>query len=408
MYSLFNTPVLAAIESDPLMLRFVLIALGVVFVGFVLRYIKQTHVIIYIITGVVLGPHVSHIVDNPDLIHSMGNLGLILLLFFMGMEISLPKLVANWKVAVLGTLIQVFLSVATVWAIGAWFEWSLARILTLGFVISLSSTAVVVKLLQDANEMDSKVGQAVLGILLVQDVMIVPMLLTLNYFSGVETTTTEVVLQIVGALLVAGFVVFLLRKQYIKMPFHKLLYKDHEIQVFFAFGLCFGFSALTGFFGLSTALGAFLAGLLVAASKTTEWFHDSLYSLKVIFVALFFISVGMLIDLQFLVTNWLAITLLVFATFLTNNIINTLAMRLLKLSWREAIHGGAVLSQIGEFSFVIGNIAFLNGFVSEKAYQLIVSVISLSLLLSPLWNKISLGFTQNVAEKVKTKLKTTS
>jgi len=402
-----NKALLLAIESDPMMLRFVSIALGVVLIGFVLRYIKQTHVIIYIITGVVLGPSVSHILDNPGLIHDMGNLGLILLLFFMGMEISLPKLVANWKIAVIGTLVQIFLSVGAVWAIGYLYSWPMARVLTIGFVISLSSTAVVVKLLQENNEMESKVGQAVLGILLVQDIMIVPMLLTLNYISGAQTTTTEVVLQLVGAVLVAGFVVFLLRKPNIKMPFHRLLNKDHEIQVFFAFGLCFGFSALTGFFGLSTALGAFMAGLLVAASKTTQWFHDSLYTLKVIFVALFFISVGMLIDLQFLVNNILAIALLVFAIFLTNNIINALAMRLLKLSWREAIHGGAVLSQIGEFSFVIGNLALLNEFISDMTYQMVVSVISLSLLFSPFWNKLTNRFTHTVALRVKPKMKTT-
>jgi CPA2 family monovalent cation:H+ antiporter-2 len=323
---------LAAIESNPLLLKFVSIALAVVLVGFFLRMIRQTHVIIYIITGTVIGPHVLGLVSDSELISSLGSLGLILLLFFIGMEISLPKLVANWKVSVLGTILQVFLSVLVVWGIGLYFDWSMARILTLGFVISLSSTAVIVKLLQDSGEIDHPVGQNVLGVLLVQDILIVPMLITLSYLSGTPATSTEIALQIIGGLLILGLVAYLLYKKEIKLPYHKLLKNDHEIQIFFAFGLCFGFSAITGYFGLSTALGAFIAGILVASSKSTKWFHDSLYSLKVIFVALFFISVGMLIDVQFLWANIVVILPLVIIILIANNVINTLIMRGFKMS----------------------------------------------------------------------------
>ena len=190
--------ILASIESNPFLLKFVTIALGIVLVGLFLRMLKQTHVIIYIITGVIVGPHVLGLVADAELISSLGSLGLILLLFFIGMEISLKKLVANWKISVIGTVLQVIFSVLAVWLIGKYYDWSIARVLTLGFVISLSSTAVIVKLLQDSGEIDEPVGQNVLGILLAQDVLIVPMLIILSYASGTPTSTTEVVLQIVG------------------------------------------------------------------------------------------------------------------------------------------------------------------------------------------------------------------
>lgn len=378
--------ILAAIESNPFLQKFVTLALGIVLIGLVLRMLRQTHVIIYIITGVIVGPHVIGLISDTELISS---LGLILLLFFIGMEISLQKLVANWKISVIGTVLQVLFSVLAVWLIGKYYDWSIARVLTVGFVISLSSTAVIVKLLQDTGEIDQLVGQNVLGILLAQDILIVPMVISLSYVSGAPTSNMEITLQIVGGLMIAGLLAYLLQKKKIKLPFHKFIKKDHEIQVFFAFGLCFGFSAITGFFGLSTALGAFIAGILVATSKSTSWFHDSLYSLKVIFVALFFISVGMLIDVHFLWENLFVIGSLVIIVFIANSLINTLIMRGFKMSWNDSIYAGALLSQVGEFSFVLGNLAYFNQIISDYGYQLIIAVISLSLLFSPMWIGLS-------------------
>ncbi|MEP2023284.1 MAG: cation:proton antiporter [Reichenbachiella sp.] len=386
---------LAVIESNPFLLKFVAIALAVVIVGILLKMLKQTHVIVYIITGVVIGPHVLGVVDDADLIGSMGSLGLVLLLFFIGMEISLKNLVANWKISVVGTILQVIISILAVWLIGQYYDWSLARILTFGFVVSLSSTAVIVKLLQDSGEMDHTVGQNVLGILLVQDVLIVPMLITLNYLSGQETSMTEIWMQIIGGILLIGFVVFLFFKGELKLPFHKTIKHDHEIQVFFAFGLCFGFSMITGFFGLSTALGAFVAGIFVATSKSTEWFHKSLYSFKVIFVALFFISIGMLINIKFLWEHIVIIVALVGVVLLTNMFINALIMRGFKMSWKDSLYAGALLSQIGEFSFVLGQLAYFNEIITDFAYQTIVAVISLTLLLSPIWIGLTKRFTES-------------
>lgn len=395
-----NRVILAAIESNPILTSFLIIALGIILVGTVLRLARQTHVIIYIVTGVILGPHVMGLVTNADLISSLGSIGLILLLFFIGMEISLPSLVANWKVSVIGTLIQIALSVIVIWILGYFYNWPPARVITMGFVISISSTAVIVKLLQDKNEIETRVGQNVLGILLVQDVLIVPMFIILGYLSGKPTSGTEVMLQLIGAGLITALIIYLFRHPDIKMPFHNHIKNDHETQIFFAFGLCFGFSVITGFFGLSTALGAFIAGIVVASSKSTQWFHDSLYSIKVIFVALFFISVGMLIDIDFLLTNIGLIAVLVAATFIANNIINSGVMHSFKLPWKDSVYAGALLSQIGEFSFVLGNLAYFNGIITDFGYQTIVAVISLTLLLSPVWIKVTSDIAHRVERRI--------
>ncbi|WP_258100577.1 cation:proton antiporter domain-containing protein [Marinoscillum pacificum] len=169
------------------------------------------------------------------------------------------------------------------------------------------------------------------------------------------------------------------------MPFAERIRKDHEIQVFIAFTFCFGFSLLTAFLSLSSALGAFVAGVIVSSAKETNWVKTSLHSFRIVFVALFFVSVGMLIDLVFLMENLSTILLLVLSVLFTNTLINSLIVRFLGETWRDSFYTGALLAQIGEFSFILGATAFITELISEYSYQLIISVISLTLIISPLW-----------------------
>lgn len=370
---------------DPILMSFVVLAICIICVGLLLRKIKQPYIVAYIIAGLLLGSHGLGVVTDDSLIASLGSFGLILLLFFIGMEISLPSLIANWKVSLFGTLAQVLLSIAAVWVIGVFLAWPFYRIIMLGFVISLSSTAVVVKLLQDQNQLNTKIGESVIAILLAQDVFIVPMLIILGYLTGEAPVVVDALLQIVGAVLLAIGMYFLIKSDHIKFPFHQVITNDKELQVFVAFALCFGFAILTAFFGLSAALGSFVAGILVSKSKSTEWVHESLHAFRVVFVALFFVSVGMLIDLHFLRENLLLIVLFVGLVFLTNNAINAGIAKYFGQTWRDAIYAGAILAQIGEFSFILGMTGFSIGLISEFTYQLIVSIISLTLVVSPVW-----------------------
>ncbi len=381
--------VLAVIESNPILTQFVLVAFLALLLGFLLKLLKQPNIIAYIITGVLAGQYGLGIFSDTQLIMDFGSIGLILLLFFLGMEVQVSQLVSNWKISVLGTLAQIMISIGVVWVLGAFFSWNMVRIVTLGFVISLSSTAVVIKLLEQRQELNTTTGQNVLAILLAQDIFIVPMMISLSYMQGTPPSVFESLKQLVGGILIIGLVYFALRKKNIRLPFSHLLMEDHEMQVFFAFALCFGLATLTGLFGISSALGAFAAGIIVSATGGAGWFHHSLNSLRVVFVGLFFISVGMLIDLSFFSTHLLEIGLLVVAVFITNTVINASIFRLFGGHIRESIYAGAMLSQIGEFSFVIGATAFHSGVITDYAYKMIVAVISVSLLLSPLWIKLA-------------------
>jgi CPA2 family monovalent cation:H+ antiporter-2 len=361
------------------------ILITIFLIGLVLHRFRQPHVIGYLLAGILLGPHGLGLITDEKTLARLGSIGVVLLLFFVGMEISPKRLVANWKVAIIGTLFQILLSISLVALLGYWLDWPIARSILVGFVISLSSTAIVLRLLQDWRELDSTLGQDVLGILLVQDIAIVPMLIVASLLSGEQPTLGSMALQITGGITVIGIVAWLVGKEAVHLPLSHWLQNDHEMQVFAALIICFGMALLTALVGLSTALGAFVAGIIVASARETRFAYKSLEPFRVVFVALFFFSIGMLLNLGFVFQHWLQVFLLVAAVFVTNTFINAVILKLSGDSWPTSIYGGSLLSQIGEFSFVLAAVGLQGGLITQFGYQVSLAVIAISLLLSPGW-----------------------
>lgn len=372
-------------HMDPVMPMLVGAILVILLTGFFLKLLNQPHVVAYLIAGTLIGPFGLRIITDTDVIARIGAIGVMLLLFFVGMETDSKKLIANWKLAVFGTLIQILLSVFCVWVIGLWFDWTLARTLLIGFVISLSSTAVVIKLLQDNNLLSSNIGQGILSILLAQDLVIIPMLIILGLLGSGEVHVAHLIKQGVGTVLAAFLFGYIVRRNQIHLPLQSWLKQDHELQLFAALSICFGFSLLTAWFDLSTALGAFLAGMLIGAARETQWVHHALEPFRVLFIALFFVSIGLMLDVQYLFAHWLQVALLTFAALVTNTFINAIILRLVNFSWKDSLYSGVMLSQIGEFSFVLAAVGLQASIISTQGYQMALCVISMSLILSPMW-----------------------
>ncbi|MBN2718004.1 MAG: cation:proton antiporter [Deltaproteobacteria bacterium] len=363
----------------------VLISAVVMAVGFLLKIFKQPSVISYIIVGVVLGPSVFGVASGSDDISAVGSLGLVLLLFLVGMEMSLPKLIANWRISVIGTFLQVVISLLVMWGLGVYLGWPVARIVMLGFVLALSSTAVILKLLGDWNEMQTRVGQNVIGVLLTQDVLVIVMLVVMNYLGGTAIETWTVVTQVAGLVAVAVILFIIIKKKHIHLPFEKHIARDNELQVFVALTTCFGFAMLAELAHLSAALGSFIGGIIVSSTASTKWIQKSLHAFQVIFVSTFFVYVGMIIDLSFVWENVWLIASLVVSVFVLNTVINTLVFVAFRIPWRQSVYAGALLSQVGEFSFVLGTVGLSQNIIAEYTFQLIISTIALSLFLSPAW-----------------------
>ena len=370
---------------DPLLPTLVAIIAVVLLIGLSLQLLRQPQVIGYLLAGVAIGPFGLALLTDIQFANRLGGFGVVLLLFFVGMEVAPRQLLSGWRIAVVGTLIQVALSVALVIPIGLWFSWPMERIVLLGFVTSLSSTAVIIKLLSDSGELNQKEGQDILGILLVQDLIIIPMLIILGLLGGETPGLRELGLQIGGSIVIISMLIWALSRDSFHFPFGHLFRSDPELQVFAALLICLGLSLLTGMVHLSTALGAFAAGILVTAAHETRWVHLSLEPFRVMFVALFFVSVGMLVDVTFIVSHAVQVLLLVLSVLIGNTLLNGIILRVLGYRWRESLYAGAMLSQIGEFSFVLAAVGLTAGIITEIAYQYTIAVIALSLLVSPFW-----------------------
>lgn len=187
---------------DPILPTLVAIIGVVLLIGLSLQILRQPQVIGYLLAGVAIGPFGLALLSDTEFASRLGGFGVILLLFFVGMEVAPRQLISGWRIAVIGTLAQVALSVALVIPIGLWFDWPVERVVLLGFVTSLSSTAVIIKLLRDSGEINRKEGQDILGILLTQDLIIIPMLIIVGLMGGEAPSWSGLGLQIGGSIII--------------------------------------------------------------------------------------------------------------------------------------------------------------------------------------------------------------
>ena len=371
-------------EHMPELYKVGLIILLVLLTGLVLSFMRQPRVIGYLMVGVLVGPYGLGMTPSHEMAEFLSEMGVILLLFFIGMEVSLERLIRGWRVFVVGTLIQIILSIGFAWLLTLWYRKAgVGDIILIGFVISLSSTAVVLTMLQNWKELDTPVGQDALGILLVQDLVIVPMLIIIGLLGGESPSVSTIALQVTGGLFLGGLIAWIMIKGTIRFPLPRVILEDPELEVFAAIFVCLGFAVFSTLCGLSEALGAFVAGIFVASRGRSKRVQDLLHPFKTIFIALFFVSIGMLVDLSFVWENLIEICLLLVFILCANTCINTLILRISGRSARHSFYGGVLLSQIGEFSFVLAAAGAAAGIMSQSQKQIAFAVIVLSLIVSP-------------------------
>ncbi|MBZ0166231.1 MAG: cation:proton antiporter, partial [Candidatus Omnitrophica bacterium] len=357
------------ITMDPNLPVLLAVLLAVFFIGLIFLRLKQPILIAYLLVGVAVGPHGLGILVNAEVISWLGNIGVLLLLFFLGMDMPLPKLLTNWKISIVGTFFQILGSIVAVFLVGCWLDWPLSRVILLGFVISLSSTSIILRLLHHAKASDSQIGNDVIGISLTQDLAVVPMLIVLGLFRGEGTNLTLGSKQLLGTVLVFGITYYLHQKKECRLPLGRYLSEDEDIQLFAALCICFGAALITAYLGLSTAIGAFVAGLIVRTAKETHWVKNRLEPFRIFLMALFFISVGMMIDFRFIQDNKLELFVLTVIAMVTNTFINAGILKALGRSSRESLYGGALLAQISEFSFVLASVGLQSAIISRFSYN---------------------------------------
>lgn len=370
---------------DPIMPVFVMTVTILALLGITMKAFKQPLLVGYVLAGLLIGPFGLEFVTDTQTMTRIGGIGVILLLFFIGIAVSPSDLRSNWKVAIGGTSLQIICSTFAVIGIGELFDWPIARSVLLGFVISMSSTAIVMKLLEDGNQLDTPLGQDTFSMTLVQDLAIVPMILILTAMAGEKISGGTLTLQLLAGAAFVLVVSWLSKPRTIPLPFGHLIEKDHELQVLLTVAFCFGVGLISALMGLSSAFGAFVAGISLRVFKEVQWVENSLSGFRIILVALFFASVGMLLDISFLQKHWIEVFSLSLIVIVANTMIVTVILLLFRRPWRHSLQAAAMLSQIGEFSFVLAAIGISSGVISDFAYKMTISIIVITLAACPVW-----------------------
>ncbi len=354
--------------------------------GLILGWLRQPAIVGYIIAGVVLGPSGFGLVQDREQIAFLAELGVLLLLFAIGMELSIQAFRAVLKFAVIGTLAQIVISMGVVAIVAFLFGWPWQLAVLVGFAVSLSSTAVAIKMLEEVGELRRETGRRAVGILIAQDLAIVPMMLIIATLAPSQEFAFASLLPLVGAIgFLAFFIWFLGRRGRVRLPFRKLTRGQADLITLAALGYCFAAAAVSGLFGLSTAYGAFLAGLLLGNSTDRKTMLRVTMPIQGVLLMAFFLSIGMLLDLKFIWDHLAQVLLLLLIVTLGKSAMNVAILRALGEPWPRAWLGGVVLGQIGEFSFVLVALGLSVSAITNDGYRMFVAVIALSLVISPFW-----------------------
>lgn len=368
------------------LLEIAVVIVGALGAGLLLQRLKQPAIVGYILAGVVLGPSGLALIENREAIALLAELGVLLLLFIIGLELSLRSFRRVARVAVLCAAAQIGLSVGVVWLLGQLFDWSTGRVVTLGFVIALSSTAVAMKILDEIGELRSDIGRTAVGVLIAQDLAVVPMLLliqSLGGSGGLDVGTLAVLAVAIGLLI--AMIIFLTRRERVGLPFAEQVEGNVELTALTALAYCFGAAMVSGLVGLSPAYGAFLIGLWIGNSLARRSIIDATLPIQSVLLMAFFLSIGLLLDLGYIWDNLGEVLVLLLLVTLAKSAMNIAVLRLLGESWQRAWIAGISIGQIGEFSFVLVATGFSVGFIQPEGQKLAVAIIALSLVTSPLW-----------------------
>ncbi len=368
----------------PLLKDIIILLSSSIVMVFVLHKLKLPSIIGLLITGIIIGPYGFQLINAVHEVELLSEIGIVLLLFVIGMEFSLKQLYSIGRTVFIGGLVQVGLTVLVTFLLAYWGGFTWEASIFLGFLFSLSSTAIVLNILQSRNEISTPHGKNALGILIFQDIIVVPMMLVTPILAGqggnlwmeLLILLSKSILVVLGTYISARYLA------------PKLLYiiartKNKELFLMFTIALCFVISYLTAQAGLSLALGAFLAGLIISESDYNHQATSTILPFREFFSSFFYVSIGMLMDITFLLDHFIVIIGVAILVFTVKTIIALLAAVVLKYNIRTAILTGLTLFQIGEFAFILSKVGIQYGILTPVANQYFLSISILTMLFTP-------------------------
>ncbi len=345
-------------------------------IAFIVRLFKQPLILGYILAGVVLGPNLLQLIQNQEIIFALSEIGIAFLLFFVGLEMDLKKLKEVGFFSSLGTIIQIAITFFLALFIALQFGIDNTTATIIGFIVAFSSTSVVVKIFSDKDQIDTLHGRLALGLLLMQDIVVIFLLSALSNSGGI--TAASLVTSFFKG--IALFVLALVLSAKVFPRLFTAAAKYQELTLLMALTTCFLFSTIAAYFGFSIAVGAFIAGISIAPLKYSLNIQGMIGPLKDFFATIFFVSLGL--QLQF--TSLGELTNLFIALLLLVILVKPLLIAIIALIFgyekRSASITGFSLGQVSEFSLIVAAVALSNGFIGQEIFSITVLLVAGSIV----------------------------
>ncbi|CAM4022227.1 cation:proton antiporter [Gillisia limnaea] len=375
-------------------LKDIVIILGLsIFIILLFQKIKVPSLLGFLLAGIIAGPYAFNLISSQHEVELLSEIGIIFLLFIIGIELSLKGLAAIKKTILLGGGMQVGGTILITAVVSYFLGIPINSGVFIGFLFALSSTAIVLKILQEKGEVTSPHGRVAVAILIFQDIIVVPMMLLTPLLAGKSDNIWETVGILLIKIVGVGIVIFLLAIYIVPRIFKMVVKtKNRELFILTTIVFCFAVAWLTSSVGLSLALGAFFAGLIISESDYSHQATANVLPFREIFISFFFISVGSLLNLNFFINNILYILLLVIGVIILKMLIIAITVLSLKYPARTVFMTVFALFQVGEFSLLLSTVGVQNDLLPENIYQYFLAISIITMGLTP--------FLMNLAPKI--------
>ncbi|MBO4645144.1 MAG: cation:proton antiporter [Bacteroidales bacterium] len=365
-------------------LALIFISAGIITIIF--KLLKQPLVLGYIVAGFLVGPHFNLLptVVDEAMVSEWSEIGIIFLMFALGLEFSFKKLLKVGTTGLIAALAEIMMMFAISFIAGYLLQWTIMESVFLGGMLAMSSTAIIIKAFDDLGLKKEKFAELTMAILVLQDIMAILMMVLLSTVAVSKDVDGWGILLCV--LKLAFFIVlwFVVGISVIPTFFRRAKkYINHETLLIISVGLCFGMVVFANAVGFSSALGAFVMGSILSETVEAEHIEKLLKSVKDLFGAIFFVSVGMMVDPQVLVQYWPSVLVLTFVVVVLKSIVSSFCVLIAGESLQRSCQVGFSLAQIGEFAFIIAALGVSLGVMRDFIYPIIVAVAVISTFTTP-------------------------
>ncbi|TLU85633.1 MAG: sodium:proton exchanger [Chlorobium sp.] len=378
--------------------------IGAIAVAIILIFqrLRIPPVIGLIFTGIILGPSGIGVVYDKELISVLAELGVVLLLFTIGLEFSLDDLKRLKRIVLVGGIVQILVTGLAISCLSFWFMLMIGRAITvsaavfLGFAFSVSSTAICLKILSDRDELTLPHGRIALGILIFQDIAVVPLMIGIDLLNPQAAIPFGMLFKKISLIILFSAGIFF-SFRFLMPKLVRVIASLHAREVLVIGGLviCFGAAYLTSLAGLSLALGSFIAGMVIASTDESHQISVSIDPFREAFTSIFFISVGLLLDVS--VINLPLFVAIALVVLLVKGILVAGVSLFLGNSPRVSMMAGMALAQIGEFSFVLAETALKNHVIDHELFQSMLAIIVVTMIVTPAMISLAPKFADQVA-----------